>query len=306
MTMIRTVMGDIDPSEIGVTLIHEHLFFDIGDDSVNDNSFNDFDNLYQELRIFKDQGGSCVVDQTTIDLGRQPKFLKQMAEELNIHIIASTGFYHENWYPKYLREIDVDGIVKILVKEIQDKIEGTEFRAGLIGEIGSSEIRTTSLEKKVLLAAAIAHMETGVPVSTHTMAGSEALFQIGIFQKEGGNLSKLIISHLDLDHVEHLLMVADHGVFLGIDTIGKPRYEDKYRLTGDEIRLEVISELVKAGHEDQIVVSHDISRKKYLKKFGGRGYGHLLGTFIPELRNRFGEEIITKFLVHNPRRALAF
>ena len=306
MSKIRTVMGDIDPNEIGITLIHEHLFFDTGSKGDDNQRFMDFPGQFRELGVFQKQGGSCVVDQTTIDLGRQPDLLKRLAEAMKIHIVASTGFYHEQWFSEMVRQADVDSIAQIMIKEIEEAIEGVDFRAGLIGEIGSSEVGTTVLEEKVLRAAALAHRATGAPISTHTMAGSEALHQIAIFQEEGVDPQRVIVSHVDLDHVEHIKMIAEHGAFLGLDTIGKPRYRDEYRLTGDEIRLEVLFAMVEAGFEDQIVLSHDISRAKYLHSNGGHGYDHLLGTFVPRLRERLPEETIEKFLIHNPRRALAF
>jgi phosphotriesterase-related protein len=247
-----------------------------------------------------------VVDQTTIDMGRQPALLKRLAEAMKIHIVVSTGFYHETWYSDMIRQTDVDVLAQIMIKEIEEAIEGVDFRAGLIGEIGSSEVGTTAQEEKVLRAAARAHMATGAPISTHTMAGSEALHQISICKEEGVDPRRVIISHVGLDHVEHIRMIAEQGAFLGFDTIGKPRYKDEYRMTGDDIQLEVLCAIVNAGYEDQIVLSHDISRTNYLRANGGRGYGHLLGTFVPRLRERLSEEVIEKFLIHNPIRALAF
>ena len=306
MAKIRTVMGDVDPEEIGITLIHEHLFFDTGSKGDDDQRFMDFPGQFRELGAFQSQGGSCVVDQTTIDMGRQPALLKRLAEAMKIHIVASTGFYHEKWYSETVHQGNVDEIARIMIGDIGKAIKGMDFRAGLIGEIGSSEVGTTALEEKVLRAAARAHLATGAPISTHTMAGSEALKQISILREEGVDPRRVIISHVDLDHVEHIKMIAERGAFLGIDTIGKPRWRDEYRLTGDEIRMEVLCALVKAGYEDQIVLSHDISRFNYLRAYGGRGYGHLLGTFVPRLRERLSEETIEKLLIHNPRRALAF
>jgi predicted metal-dependent phosphotriesterase family hydrolase len=306
MVKVRTVLGDIDSEEIGITLSHEHLFFDMGSKGDDDQQFMDFSSQLREIGVFQEQGGSCVVDQTTIDLGRQPPLLKRLAEATNLHIIASTGFYHEQWFPEIVHQSDVDTIAQIMIKEISEAIEGVDFQAGLIAEIGSSEVGTTELEEKVLRAAARAHLATGAPISTHTMAGSEALHQIAIFQEEGVDPRRVIISHVDLDHVEHLLMIAEQGAFLSFDTIGKPRFKDEYRMTGDDIRLEVLSAVVTAGYEDQVLLSHDISRTRYLRAKGGHGYGYLLAEFVPRLRQEMSESTIEKFLIHNPRRALAF
>ncbi len=306
MAKVRTVLGDVDPSEIGITLIHEHIFFKTVNENGEDRQIIDFDGQIDELSVFIGQGGGCVVDQTTIELGRQPTMLARLAQETGLHIVASTGFYHEPWLPDMVREADVEAVTQIMIKDVDQGIDDTDIRAGFIGEIGSSEISTTELEEKVLRAAGQANQATGAAISTHTVAGAEALRQIDILLEEGVDPQRVIISHVDLDHVEHLKMVAERGVFLSFDTIGQPRFRDEYRMTGDEIRLETLLAIVKAGFEDQIVLSHDIRRVGRLRVNGGHGYGHLLGTFIPLLLKNLSEATINKFLVQNPCRALAF
>jgi len=93
------------------------------------------------------------------------------------------------------------------------------------------------------------------------MGGAEALRAIDILQEEGVEPQRVIIDHLDHDHAEHLRMVAERGVFLGFDCIGKSRYQD------DAIRLELLCAMVEAGYEDQIVLSHDISKLDYLSAY---------------------------------------
>ncbi len=300
MVGVRTINGDVTPDALGITLIHEHPFMDASKDWDADHCLMDFATQAAELSIFRSQGGTCVVDQTNIGMGRQPDLLKQLADETGLHVVAATGFYREPWLPETVREAEIDALAQIMVREVRDHIEGADFRAGIIGEIGSTEFGTTPLEEKVLRAAARAHLVTGAPISTHTMGGAEALRQIAILREEGVDPRRVIVSHLDLDHVEHLRMVAELGVFLGFDTIGKSRYRE------DQARLDVLLAMVHLGFEDQIVLSHDISRASYLRLNGGHGYGHLLGNFVPRLRQGLPEAVVDKFLIDNPRRALAF
>ena len=287
MAKIRTVMGDVDPEKIGITLIHEHPYI------------LDFEIQLEELADFQKQGGTCVVDQTTT-VGREPALLKNLAEKTGLYVVASTGFYREEQHPENVSRGNVDDVARIMVREIVEAVQGGDFRAGLIGEIGTTEFGTTAQEVKALRASARAHLETGVTISVHTMGGAEALRAVDILKEEGVEPLRVIIDHIDLDHVEHLRMIAERGVFLGFDTIGKARYRD------DALRLEVLCAIVEAGYEDQIVLSHDISKADYLRANGGHGYVHLLGTFVPRLRERLSETTIEKFLIHNPRRALAF
>jgi len=148
-------MGDVDPEEIGITLIHEHTYM------------LDFDIQLEELANFQKQGGTCVVDQTTIGLKRQPALLRHMAEATGLHVIASTGFYREERHPKVVGQSDIDEVAQIMVREIEDAIEGVDFKAGLIGEIGTTEFGTTAQEEKSLRASARAHLATGVTQRTH-------------------------------------------------------------------------------------------------------------------------------------------
>lgn len=288
MAKIRTVMGDVDPNEIGITLIHEHPYI------------LDFIIQMSELADFKEQGGDCVVDQTSLGLGRQPNLLKRLSKETGLHVIASTGFYREETHPEIVHDADPETLARIMIDEIDEGIDGVDFKAGLIGEVGTTEFGTTMQEVKTLRASAQAQLATGVTISVHTMGGAEALKAIEILQEEGVKPNRILIDHIDLDHVEHLRYVAERGVFLGFDTIGKARYRD------DAHRLELLCAMVDAGYEDQIVLSHDISQLDYLKTNGGHGYVHLLGTFIPRLRERLPEETIEQLLIYNPRKVLAF
>lgn len=300
MKRIRTVAGDIRPDDLGITLIHEHPFFDMAQGWDDDHRIVDFDAQVKELGLFQNQGGNCIVDQTNIGMGRKPYLIKRLAETTGLNIIAGTGYYREPWFPDIVRQADINGLAEIMVNEIEHGIEKGEYKAGLIGEIGSTEFGTTILEEKVLRAAGRAQLATGLAISTHTMGGAEALRQIQILKEEGVDPGRVIISHIDLDHFEHLRMVAGQGVFLGFDTIGKKSYRD------DEIRLKLLLAVIEAGFEDQVVLSHDISRASYLFSQGGHGYQHLLGEFIPRLSQWITKATIDKFLIDNPRRVLAF
>lgn len=288
MKKIRTVRGDVEPTEIGITLIHEHPYM------------LDFDVQKRELADFRNQGGNCVVDQTTVDLGRQPELISRLAHETGLHVVASTGYYREEGHPEDITQADTDTIASLMIGEIEVAVEGVEFKAGLIGEIGTSEFGTTPQEDKILRASARAHLATGVAISVHTMGGAEALHALDVLQSEGVDPQRVIIDHIDLDHVEHIQLIGDRGAYLGFDTVGKERYR------ADGLRLEVLCAILCSGYEDQVVLSHDISKPDYLKANGGHGYGHLLGTFIPRLRDRISDDVINKLLVGNPRRALAF
>lgn len=61
----------------------------------------------------------------------------------------------------------MEQLAQEMVDEIVIGIDGTELKAGIIAEIGSSEGVITPLEEGVYRRGA-AHIETGRPISTHT------------------------------------------------------------------------------------------------------------------------------------------
>jgi phosphotriesterase-related protein len=65
--------------------------------------------------------------------------------------------------------------------------------------------------------------------------------------------------------------------------------------------------LIAAGHQNQILMSHDIAYKTSLVKYGGYGYHHLLLSVVPRLRDKGVDDLgVRRLLVENPARAFAF
>lgn len=77
----------------GITLIHEHTRIDLsrikGDDDTNLNckeaTIKEFSELY-------DYGVRNIVDVTNMGMGRDPEYVREVAEKSGINIIQSTGF----------------------------------------------------------------------------------------------------------------------------------------------------------------------------------------------------------------------
>jgi len=68
-----------------------------------------------------------------------------------------------------------------------------------------------------------------------------------------------------------------------------------------------ILKLVARGHQDQILMSHNIAYKSSLTKYGGYGYHHLLVKVVPRLRRKGVDDAgLKRLLVENPARAFAF
>lgn len=162
-----------------------------------------------------------------------------------------------------------------MVKELTEGIEGTGVRATVIGEIGTSK-DITETEAKVFRAASRAHAETGAPICTHTTLGTRGLEQLEIFKSFGVDLSRVVLSHIDLSaDLDYMKRLLDQGVNIAFDTIGKCNYQP------DVSRADWLSRLCAEGYDTQIVMSMDITRRSNFADRGGVGYSYLLDTFAP-------------------------
>lgn len=298
---ITTINGVINKDDLGKTYIHEHLSIDLSSVKQDlDTRFDDIESLIEEMKKIKNKGIDSIVEVTNRGMGRNVNAMKRVALETGLNVIASTGFYKEPFLPAYVYEMDEKKLAKLLVKDILLGMDDTSIKAHVIGEIGTSKDTMTDMEHKVFKVAARAHLETGRPISTHTTLGTYALEQIKFFKESNIDLSKVVMGHLDLNcDLEYHLKVADSGCFLAFDTIGKSNYQL------DDTRIKHIKELINRGHLNQIVLSHDITRKSHLLANGGIGYSHLLDQFIPKLLEAgINESQIDTMMIENPKRLL--
>ncbi|WP_053360918.1 phosphotriesterase [Bacillus sp. FJAT-27251] len=299
---IQTVRGKIHAEELGVCACHEHLYIDLsGIKNDKDAALDDVNLVMEDLESFIDYGGKSVIEMTNSGMGRDVEKLLEISEKLNLHIVASTGCYKDPFIPEEKKTWNRDGFAEWVIDEIENGIDGTPIKPGVIGEIGSSLNEFKPIETELFHGAIAAAKATMLPLSTHTTLGTLALEQIELFQSEGLPLSQVIIGHQDLNVVDdHVLQVLEAGAYVALDTIGKENYRS------DEERLNSLLHFLEQGYEDQLLLSSDLTRKSHLLAAGGQGYDVVLRKFIPALRSRsVGEEVIEKLLVKNPQKAFS-
>ena len=313
MKIIRTVLGDIEPNSLGLTLGHDHLMTHPPEDVTDtDLAMDDLDAATRELELFKRAGGGAVVEMTTVDYGRDVGELEQVSRASGVHVIAATGFNKGVFADRITEKIDVNEITNWMVNEVnigiarlskdQPRAEFSRARAGII-KASSSLNGANENEFTVFEAAAQAHLVTNAPISTHTEKGTWALGQIEVFMDHDVNPSKVLIGHLDLKpELSYLLEVVKTGVNIGLDQFGKEKY------LPDLERVNLIVQLCEAGFEKQIIIGGDMARKSYFKSYGGNpGLEHVPNTVKPMLAEAgLSSETIETILIHNPRRWLEF
>lgn len=283
------------------TLMHEHMLIDLAKIKGNDDCRLDCrSETIKELKELYQNGVRNIVEVTNRGIGRDVDYINDIARETNINIILSTGYYKDPFLPDEVEKLSIKELADIMIMEIEHGIEGSDIKASIIGEIGTSLNKMTILEEKVFRASALAQLKTNVPITTHTTLGTYAKEQITLFKDMNVDLEKVIIGHVDLcgdeDYIEDLL---NEGVYVEFDTIGKISY------LPDETRADILASLIKKGWEEKIVMSMDITRKSHLKYLGGVGYSYIFDTFIPMLRERGVEaSSILQILEKNPKKLL--
>jgi 5-phospho-D-xylono-1,4-lactonase len=304
---IRTVLGDINPVELGATYCHEHLmtspaarFRSDGPDML----LNDEERAASELDVFRSAGGRGLVEVSTPEFGRNVDALRRLSSSSGIHIVCCTGHVSEEYWRGVLpvERYSLEELEEEFLRDLTEGFRDDGAKAGVI-KVGTSLEGATEPEERVIRAAASVQMHTGAPITTHTTDGTAGMDQIRILLDSGADPSGICVGHLDrrLDRQAHL-DIARTGVFLGYDCISKEKYEPEAR------RVEFILWLVEEGHGEQILLSADMARRSYLEAWGGSpGYRYIIETFVPSLIDAgLDEESARALLVDNPARFLTW
>lgn len=287
------------PLNQGITYMHEHTTIDLsGVKKDIDCKLDLLEETINEFKRLKELGVQNIVDVTNRGMGRNLQFAEKVRKASEMNIIYSTGYYKEPFLPEEVYKLSEKELCRIMVSEVIHGICDSGSKAEIIGEVGTSKNEVTPIERKVLAAAAMAQVETGKPLTTHTTLGTCGFEQIEVFKEYGVDLSKVIIGHVDLSgDINYILRLIDAGVNVAFDTVGKINYMP------EETRLEMLKEICVRGLSERVVMSVDITRRSHLKTRGGIGYSYLLESFIPYIKAEgIEQKHIDRMLVHNPGR----
>ena len=321
--MVQTVLGAVEPSELGPTTTHEHLFIDFrimfqepeeaslqyraheqitlqNRGWIAYNHYSNINNLWvveeevaiEEARLFKRVGGGTMVDATTIGIGRDPLGLARVSREAGINIVMGAGFYVDVVHPDDMDSRTEDDLARKIVEDVEVGVDGTGVRAGIIGEVGCTWPLTDN-ERKSLRASAIAQQETGAAILIHPGRHETAPLEIiEVLAEAGADIGRVIMGHLDRTVADFrtLRSLASTGCYLEWDLFGSE--SSHYPLSdmdmpSDAQRMDVIERAVdELGCGDRIVMAHDICTRHRLVRYGGHGYGHIFENIVPRMRSR--------------------
>jgi phosphotriesterase-related protein len=267
MTDVQTIRGPVDSSRLGWTLSHEHL-------TAGGPGMQSFPWIYDEddavaanlaaLRRAREAGIDSLIDLTPFDLGRQISLFEKIAEaDPGVSIVCATGAYR--WVPMYFLRRPIDQVAEHFLRELQDGIQGSSIRAGIIKVAWDQEYRLTdgpegftvrSGLERVARAAARAAKAAGVPVSCHTLAADElGTPLLDIFEDEGLDLRAVTIGHSnDSADESYLKRIVARGAVAGLDRyFSRAGEEEMARRAGLALAL------AQAGYAEQVTLGHDAS-----------------------------------------------
>jgi phosphotriesterase-related protein len=317
MAQVQTVLGPVDAGELGKTLIHEHFR------GRDESTVFQWPHLHDEEQEYAEavemaqavlgHGVRTVVEPTAMMLGRDVPFLRRLASEVGLQIVACTGIYTYDHLPINLESRDADFMADLFVHDIEQGIQGTDARAAFI-KCAADEPGVNENIEKVHRAAARASVRTGAPIMAHSRpASNTGPRQVEIFLEEGVDPAKIQIAHCgDTDDVDYITGLLDQGVYVGLDRYGIEMY-----LPADRRNATVLA-LLERGHVERMFISQDYvvaldwfpeEQVQQLMEAGAVkdwSMTLLFDTIIPQLREGgMTDEQLDTMLVDNPRRWLA-
>lgn len=337
--IIRTVAGPVAPVALGRTSMHEHIRMDStpllavhGYDGSGgppawdaamaaearwnpgahpDNyRLTDGDSAAAEVAAWRVAGGGTLVELTPPSLGRDVAAVRDIAAAAGVRVVVGTGQYLAATHEAWVGETDEAGIAARLLEDLTVGIDGTGIRAGILGEIGTSDPLHPD-EARVLRACAAASRATGAAISVHVHPwGHEGPGILDTLVLAGADPERVVLGHLTtaIDRPDELRRLADRGATLGFDLFG---FDHSLLGIGrwppsDRDVAVVIADLVRDGYGDRIVLGQDIGVRTRYRRWGGWGYDHLLRHVAPLLEDvGVDAAAIEAMLVTTPARLLA-
>ncbi len=309
MAHVQTVLGPIDPADVGFTLPHEHTQISLWHIANRWDYWQltrDEPTILEELGHYRAAGGSGLVDLTLPGVGRDPDWLRTIARASGLHVVMGCGWYRGAHYPPeaMIDRRSVDDLADELVREATDGVGATGIRPGIIGEIGTDKPWLSAQEERVHRAAARASRRTGLAITTHAVLSAVGLDQLRVFESEGADPTRVVIGHADsYPNLDHYLAIVERGASVEFDFLGMTFSALERHGEGRIVTL--LAELLSRGHLDRILLSQDVCHDSQLRRYEGNGYTHLTDTFLPRLREAgVTEREIEAITVENPRRLL--
>ncbi len=297
---IMTVNGPVDANSLGKTLAHEHVLVDfIGADKTNENRWNKTTVLNKVVPYFmeaKQAGVQAVVECTPAFLGRDVKLLKMLSDKTGIKFITNTGYYgarSNKHLPSWVFTETPEQLAARWIEEFEHGIDGTNIKPGFIKiSVDGPTSGLTEVHKRLVRAAAITHLKTGLTIFSHTGPARAAFEQLEILKEMKVKPDAFVWVHAqaEKDKAMHI-RAAKMGAWVSLDNVG----------VNNDYYLEALAGLKEAGLLHRVLLSHDAGYYRPGEPDGGEFRGY---TEIFKLLKGFSEEDVEQLLIKNPAEAL--
>jgi phosphotriesterase-related protein len=296
--VVQTVLGPIETSKLGFTLTHEHV--GNGSEKIFSSRTSSVADAVVKLKEARDAGINTIVDVTTFDIQRDIRYCEEVSRKSGMQIVAATGqhFYAVESY----NARSVEEMTQFFIKEIEQGIEGTDIKPGVIKVAARSDVMTFP-EEKAFKAAARASKATGIPIETHTNSRRRSgVKQAAVFEAEGASPARVSLGHSDdTDDMNYLIGLAKRGYTLGMD------HTFRGMAPGATLRwqkrADCIKQLIDAGFVDRIFLSNDwVHGDTEREKINPDGMLFTIRKTIPYLKEiGVSDQSIRVMTVENPR-----
>lgn len=300
-----TVRGLVKADQLGATLMHEHVMVDfIGADKVSRDRYDPqqvFTTALPHLKRAAELGARTFVDCTPAWLGRDVSVLQRLSIATGLNIITNTGYYGARkhiFIPAHAYKESAAQLADRWTREFEQGIEGSKIKPGII-KIGVDAGELSEINARIVTAAALTSLRTGLTIGSHTGDGTAAMRQLDILEKNGVNPKAFIWIHAQNEKIKDIhVTAAKRGCWVefdGVNTDTVPRH------------LDLVKSLAGAGFINQTLISMDSGWYHIGEPGGGnyRGYESLFTEFLPALRKEFTEAQVERLMVRNPQEALA-
>lgn len=302
---VMTVRGRVGADQLGVTLMHEHVMVDfIGADKVSRDRYDPeqvFITALPHLKRAAALGCRTFVDCTPAWLGRDVSVLHRLSVATGLNVITNTGYYGARkhvFVPAHAFKESAEQLADRWTREFERGIDGVKIKPGII-KIGVDAGPLSEINVKLITAAALTHLRTGLTIGSHTGDGVAAMKQLDILGKHGVSPKAFIWIHAQSEKDKELhIRAAKRGCWVEFDGINAgsvPRH------------LDLVKALADAGFLDHTLISMDAGWYHIGEPGGGnyRGYESLFAEFLPALRKDFSEAQVNRLVIANPQQALA-
>jgi phosphotriesterase-related protein len=260
---IQTVTGTIRPTQLGRTLMHEHVLIGYPGWEVDwirpgASRKEMLARAADKIEEMKAEGITAMIDPCPIDLGRDIELIAEVAQRARFTIVAATGLYHEHegGSPHWKSRTAFGGpqenaMAELFIRELTEGVGKTGIKPGII-KVATSAGVITEYEKTTLRAAAKASLATDTPITSHTDRGTMGPEQQQFLKDLGVPAHRIVIGHScgTSDHDYHMQLV-NGGSYLGFDRFGLDVVHP------DKERVASLLRLIKLGAASRVVVSHD-------------------------------------------------